>query len=75
MHTITLNIQDNIYSNIMFLLRNLNLKGLEIKEEKHTLVSQDTRQNIKQLFKEKKVKVFSSINEPLEWQNQQREDW
>ena len=37
MHTITLNVQDNIYENIMFLLKNLNLKGFEIKEEKYTI--------------------------------------
>ncbi len=34
MHTIKLNIEDNIYSHIMFLLKSLNSKDIEIIEEK-----------------------------------------
>ena len=33
MHTIKLNIQDNIYSHIMFLLKSLSSKELEIIED------------------------------------------
>ena len=33
MHTVTLEIENNIYQNIMFLLNNLKLDGLKIKEE------------------------------------------
>ncbi|MEA2050833.1 MAG: hypothetical protein U9O56_08895 [Campylobacterota bacterium] len=44
MHTVTLNIQDNIYSHIMFLLKNLNHKDLEIIEEKRVL-DDDTKYN------------------------------
>ncbi|KIM12178.1 MAG: hypothetical protein KU38_04570 [Sulfurovum sp. FS08-3] len=33
MHTIKLTIEDNIYQNIMFLLSNLNVKGLKIEED------------------------------------------
>jgi len=32
MHTVKLKMEDSIYSNIMFMLRNLQLKGLEIEE-------------------------------------------
>lgn len=34
MHTIKLNVQDSIYSHIMFLLNNLNTTELEIVEDK-----------------------------------------
>ncbi|MFA7083375.1 MAG: hypothetical protein WC141_02450 [Arcobacteraceae bacterium] len=34
MHTIKLHVEDSIYENIMFLLKNLKLDGLTIKEEK-----------------------------------------
>jgi hypothetical protein len=34
MHTIKLNVQDSIYSHIMFLLNSLNTKELEIVEDK-----------------------------------------
>ncbi|MDQ1339748.1 MAG: hypothetical protein QG567_902 [Campylobacterota bacterium] len=34
MHTIKLNVQDSIYSHVMFLLKSLNTKELEIIEDK-----------------------------------------
>ena len=34
MHSIKLNVQDSIYSHIMFLLNNLNTRDLEIVEDK-----------------------------------------
>jgi len=34
MHTVKLRIEDDIYQNIMFFLNNLNLKGLEVIENK-----------------------------------------
>jgi hypothetical protein len=36
MHTIKLNVQDSIYSHVMFFLKNLNSKELEIIEDKAT---------------------------------------
>lgn len=69
MHTVKLKIEDDIYQNIMFLLNNLNLKGLEIKEENNT------KYKMQQLFKEKKINLFTSIDDPLAWQDQQRDQW
>ncbi len=40
MHTIKLNVQDSIYTHIMFLLNSLNSKDLEIIEDKVTTVIQ-----------------------------------
>jgi len=40
MHTIKLNVQDSIYSHIMFLLNNLNTKDLEIIEDKKSVSSE-----------------------------------
>lgn len=74
MHTVKLKIEDDIYQNIMFLLNNLNLKGLEIKEEK-VENSTNTKHKIQQLFKAKKINVFASIDDPLAWQDQQRDEW
>ena len=36
MHTVKLTMEDSIYKNIMFLLSNLNVKGLTIEEESMT---------------------------------------
>ena len=74
MHTVKLKIEDDIYQNIMFLLNNLDLKGLEIKEEK-VENSTNTKHKLQQLFKEKKINVFASIDDPLAWQDQQRDEW
>ena len=43
MHTIKLNIQDNVYSHIMFLLKSINSKDIEIINEE---VSLSNTQNI-----------------------------
>jgi hypothetical protein len=34
MHTVQLKIDNSIYDNVMFFLRNLNLKGLKIESDK-----------------------------------------
>ncbi|MDQ7060712.1 MAG: hypothetical protein Q9M43_06090 [Sulfurimonas sp.] len=37
MHVVKLNIQDSIYNHIMFLLKNINTKELEIIEDKKVI--------------------------------------
>ena len=44
MHTIKLNVQDNIYNHIMFLLKSLSNKELEIVEDK-TIKSESKKQD------------------------------
>jgi len=39
-HTIELQVEDNIYQNIMFLLNNLKLDGLKIREDKEVISSE-----------------------------------
>jgi hypothetical protein len=74
MHIVQLKLDDSIYSNVMFLLNNLNLKGLEIKEEE-LKYKQNNKDKINKLFKSKKINIFSSIDDPIEWQKKQREEW
>ncbi len=74
MHTVQLKLDDSIYGNVMFLLNNLDLKGLEIKEIKLEH-KQNNKDKINKLFKSKKINLFSSIDDPLEWQKKQREEW
>jgi len=71
-HIVQLKIDNSIYSNVMFLLNNLSLKGLEIKEENQQVLSD--RQKIKKLLNESS-NIFSDIKDPLEWQKKQREEW
>ncbi|MEA3383858.1 MAG: hypothetical protein U9Q20_04160 [Campylobacterota bacterium] len=42
MHTVQLKLDDSIYENVMFLLNNLNLKGMRI-EEKTNIDSLDSK--------------------------------
>jgi hypothetical protein len=72
MHTIKLKVEDSLYENIMFLLSNLKVKGLEIEEIKD---SNQTKRKIKELFENKKVEAFKSISDRMQWQKQQRDEW
>ena len=70
MHTVQLKIDNSIYHNVMFILNNLKLKGLEVKEEKTT----NTQINSLD-FSKYKVKAFKDINDPVEWQQSIRDEW
>ena len=72
MHTIKLKMEDNIYKNIMFILQNLQLKGLEIEE---IYENKTTKIKIQELFSNKKVDAFKTIDDPMQWQKQQRDEW
>ena len=75
MHTIKLKVHDNIYSHIIYLLKNLNQNEVEILEDKELKEKQSTKDSVKKLFKQKKIEVFKSIQDPLIWQKQQRDEW
>jgi Txe/YoeB family toxin of Txe-Axe toxin-antitoxin module len=75
MHTVKLKMEDNIYKNIMFILKNLQLKGLEIEEIYENTSSKTTKRKIKELFSNKKVDTFKAIDNPMQWQRQQRDEW
>jgi len=70
MHTVQLKIDNSIYNNVMFLLNNLKLKGLEIKEEN---VSEDKLDSLD--FSQYKVKAFENIDDPVKWQQSIRDEW
>lgn len=75
MHTVKLKIEDNIYGHIMFLLQNLNTKGIEIIEEKSTPNRTTTKESIKKLFVQKEFTLFASMDDPVQWQREQRDEW
>lgn len=75
MHTIQLEIENNIYKNIMFLLNNLNLSGLKIKEDgfNNTDSVGIKQENID--FSNYQIKAFKKIDDPMQWQNEIRKEW
>lgn len=67
MHTIKLNVQDSIYSHIMFFLNNLNTRELEIIEDKN-IESVSKLEN----YENSEIKAFSNHSANLidEWKDQ-----
>ena len=75
MHTVKLKVEDSIYQNIMFILKNLHVKGLEIEEITESETLNNTKTKIQELFSNKKVDTFKTIEDPMQWQKQQRDEW
>lgn len=73
MHTIKLNVTDNVYNHLIFLLKNINPEELEIIEDK--VITKSTKDLIKEHFNSQNIELFKEIEDPLLWQNKQREDW
>lgn len=75
MHNINLQVEDNIYQNIMFLLNNLNLSGLKIQEE-NSLNTLDFNKSKKTIdFSAYKIESFKKLDDPVEWQKKTRDEW
>lgn len=72
MHTIKLNISENIYEHVVGFLKNINPKDLQIIEESKKSAS---KEELKALFADRKEKIFKDIKNPLDWQQKQREAW
>ena len=73
MHTIKLTVEDNVYHNITFLLKNLKIDGLKIEDNPKQ--NSNTKESVKQLFDLKKENLFQDIKDPLEWQKELRDEW
>ena len=70
-----LKVQGSLYTHIIYLLKNLNQHEIEIIEDKKIQEIKTNKQQIKELFHNKKVSLFNSIDDPVKWQKKQREDW
>lgn len=71
MHTIKLNVQDSIYSHIMFFINNLNTRELEIVEDK-SIKSIDKVQN----HENSQINAFSNHSASLidEWKDENEDE-
>ena len=72
MHTLKLNVPDDAYQHIVFLLKGLNNCGVQIIEIKKVT---DIKESIKELLLESDIKPFSAIDDPVKWQEDQRKEW
>jgi len=72
MHTIKLNVGENAYAHLMFLLKNLNTSEIQVVEDM-TLSKDEFTQTID--MSAYKIEAFNSIQDPLKWQQEIRAEW
>jgi len=69
---INLQIDENIYNNVMFLLNHLKIDGLKIIENKQ----EDQRKTDNCIdFSQYNIKAFEEIEDPAKWQRKIRDEW
>jgi hypothetical protein len=73
MKNIRIKIDDRNYEHVLFLLKNLKIKGLKVIEEDKNKMKKLTRTSLKKILNSKKVELFKSIDDPLQWQRNQRD--
>ena len=70
MHRVELQIQDSVYEHVMFLLKSLDSKGLNITEYK------TDNKNNKYDILERSAGILADQNiDPIKWQKEIRSDW
>lgn len=72
MHTIKLNVGDNAYAHLMFLLQNLKTDEIKIVEDR-VESTDDSSSTID--MSEYKIEAFKAIQDPLKWQQDIRAEW
>jgi hypothetical protein len=75
MHTITLQVKDSMYEHFLYLLKNLNPKEITVIDEKLSKTSGSLKKELHKLFEETNIKAFKDIEDPVEWQRKQRDEW
>jgi len=71
MQTIILKVDDNIYEDVLALLKNLSKKGVIIENK----TSQVKIKKLKEFLKKNKVKAFKDIDDAVKWQRDIRSEW
>ncbi len=72
MHTIKLNVGDNAYAHLMFLLKNLKTDEIKIVEDR---VESADDSSLAIDMSEYKIEAFKAIKDPIKWQQDIRAEW
>ena len=75
MRTVKLNIKDNIYQNVMFVLESFKEKGEQIEEITKLNKNQKDKETLKDFLTNSKIEVFKNIKDPIAWQKSIRDEW
>jgi len=72
MKTIKLKVNESAYEHLMFLLRNLGSADVQVVEE----YDKDTSDTLKPIdFSKFKIDSFKKIIDPVQWQQDLRNEW
>lgn len=83
MQTIKINVSDSIYAHVMFFLKSLKSKNLEIVEDTNSMQEKNNKKRREfGLLKDKKLEAFSQTAgilknreiDPIKWQREIRSD-
>jgi hypothetical protein len=72
MHTIKLNVGERAYAHLMFLLKNLNTKEIQVVED--IVQSKNDSPTVIDMSAYK-IESFKSIKDPVKWQQDIRDEW
>ncbi|MGB4268844.1 MAG: hypothetical protein WBK20_06645 [Spirochaetota bacterium] len=77
MKTIILKVDDNSYPEVIKAINDLTVSAngkIQIEESDiNNIIFNENR--ILEVLKNKKINLFSKINDPIQWQKNQREGW
>jgi len=74
MKTIVIHLRDDSYENVKRMINAINKEPgvIEIIEKQNYTYN---KEKLLSLLKNKTIKVFEDINNPIQWQKKQREEW
>jgi len=75
MHILKLQVEDDIYKNVMFLLDSLKSEGLKIEELGVVGTIKNQKKSITELLNRQTNDLLKAITDPVDWQRKQRSEW
>ena len=74
MKTIVIHLRDDSYETVKRIINDINKEPgvIEIIEKQNYTYN---KEKLLSLLKNKTIKVFEDINNPIQWQKKQREEW
>lgn len=64
-----------MYDHIMYLLKNLDKKEVEVIQDCQVPDQKNIKQQLKVLLSNTEIDFFKSIDDPMQWQKAQRDQW
>ena len=77
MRTLRIDVSDSIYEHIIFFLKSLPANLIRISDEKENKSYQNNsiKNQVEELFNTSNIKTFQTIEDPVTWQKNMRDEW